>query len=260
MPPIIGKIFGSLIGFSFGPIGLILGLLLGHLIDSIVSQEMGHTNFRRAAYTPDIEEEGLVYGLFQLFGAFVVAANGPNKKQLSYLQAVIDRFLTLSGYDIQVGIAAFQRALNERPRPKTIAHFLASNFIIDTLTLQWIWTVCKDLLRLGEATEEIWKELEEVAECFGFRVRRKSARSNFNEDFSSQYSFQHQKVDPYQIIGVERNATNDEIKAAFRRLARENHPDALSHLDPNHPERLQRQEKFIQIQNAYEEIRKERGF
>ena len=32
-------------------------------------------------------------------------------------------------------------------------------------------------------------------------------------------------TDYYQILGVERNASQDDIKRAFRRLAHEHHPD-----------------------------------
>lgn len=50
--------------------------------------------------------------------------------------------------------------------------------------------------------------------------------------------------DPYEVLGVDRAATADEIKSAFRRLAREHHPD----VNPGNP---QAEEKFKEIGEAY---------
>jgi len=52
-------------------------------------------------------------------------------------------------------------------------------------------------------------------------------------------------ADYYEILGVERDASQDEIKKAFRRLARETHPDA------NNGDR-DREERFRVIAEAYE--------
>ena len=54
-------------------------------------------------------------------------------------------------------------------------------------------------------------------------------------------------MDYYQVLGVERSASQDEIKRAYRRLARENHPDA----NPNDP---QAEARFKQIAEAYEAL------
>src|SRR5438445_116492 len=51
--------------------------------------------------------------------------------------------------------------------------------------------------------------------------------------------------DPYEVLGVERDASDQDIKKAFRQLARELHPDVNAH-DPD------AEEKFKEAAEAYE--------
>lgn len=60
--------------------------------------------------------------------------------------------------------------------------------------------------------------------------------------------------DPYQVLGVSRNATEEEIKRAYKALSRKYHPDA----NINNPNKDQAEEKFKEIQQAYQQIMKER--
>lgn len=58
--------------------------------------------------------------------------------------------------------------------------------------------------------------------------------------------------DPYEILGVSRGATEEDIKKAYKRLSRKYHPDA--NLD--NPKAAE--EKFKQIQQAYQQVMKEK--
>ena len=60
--------------------------------------------------------------------------------------------------------------------------------------------------------------------------------------------------DPYQVLGVSRNASDDDIKKAYRNLSRRYHPDA----NVNNPNKDQAEEKFKQVQQAYDQIMKDR--
>lgn len=61
----------------------------------------------------------------------------------------------------------------------------------------------------------------------------------------------------YEILEVDRNATDAEIKAAYRKMAKKYHPDKLQHLDEAH--RKGGEEKFKKVLEAYEQIQRERG-
>lgn len=60
--------------------------------------------------------------------------------------------------------------------------------------------------------------------------------------------------DPYQVLGVSSGATEEEIKKAYRALSRKYHPDA----NVNNPNKAQAEEKFKEIQAAYQQVMKEK--
>lgn len=52
--------------------------------------------------------------------------------------------------------------------------------------------------------------------------------------------------DPYDVLGIPRNASDDEVKKAYRKLAKKYHPDVNKAADA--------EAKFKEVQNAYDTI------
>ncbi|HEY5048445.1 MAG TPA: DnaJ family molecular chaperone [Rhizomicrobium sp.] len=92
--------------------------------------------------------------------------------------------------------------------------------------------------------------LERVAEIFGFAPGefRRIRASHFGPDAE----------DPFVVLGVDRDASEDEIRHTFRLLVRENHPDSL--IARGVPEEFIRlaNDKLAVINGAYDRIKKER--
>ena len=94
--------------------------------------------------------------------------------------------------------------------------------------------------------------LERVAEIFGFAPNefRRIRASHFAPD----------AADPYVVLGIAYDASDEEIRRTYRMLVRENHPDKL--IGRGVPEEFVRlaTDKLAAINGAYEKIGKERGW
>ena len=60
--------------------------------------------------------------------------------------------------------------------------------------------------------------------------------------------------DPYVILGVDRRASQEEIKKAYRRLVARYHPDKVSHLGDEFKELAEK--RFKEIQRAYQDLKR----
>ena len=64
-----------------------------------------------------------------------------------------------------------------------------------------------------------------------------------------------EKRDYYEVLGVSKNATDEELKKAYRKLAIKYHPDKVANLGEDAQQAANA--KFQEINNAYEKIKKE---
>jgi DnaJ like chaperone protein len=78
------------------------------------------------------------------------------------------------------------------------------------------------------------------------------------EDYNSiKAMFVKDKDALYKILELEKHASDDELKKAYRRMAMKYHPDKIHHLGPDFQKDAQ--EKFRKVNEAYEELKKQRG-
>ena len=99
---------------------------------------------------------------------------------------------------------------------------------------------------------------------FGFDDR---ARKMFEEEFFRRYQESYQQgqnfqnrdatAEDYQILGINENATNSQIKRAYYSTAKKYHPDSYSSM--SEAEKKNAEEKFKKVNNAYQKIKKQRN-
>ena len=63
----------------------------------------------------------------------------------------------------------------------------------------------------------------------------------------------HHKKDPYDVLGIGKNASQDQIRSAYKALAAKYHPDKVSHLGEEFRELAE--QRFKEIQEAYNHLK-----
>ena len=80
----------------------------------------------------------------------------------------------------------------------------------------------------------------------------------YTSDFESiKAMFVKQVDDAYTILGIDPSASDDEVKKAYREMAKKNHPDKVAYLGED--VRKAAEKKFQEINDAYDKIKKQRG-
>jgi hypothetical protein len=268
---IFGKLTGALIGTLFGPFGILTGIILGHFADIAMEHNEGSGAFGR-------ETRELVARIFVLWGKIASHGGGLNQVQAVFLQGVLANQLQLRGPEARLALQVFEESLvASQGRPWTsvlndtldAAREIYDDFFLDRRTLVWIYATGRRIAALGTVRPGLVELLDTVAKTFSIFEEVGSAGaedSSQGEEHQYQKTWQNYKPTPsagpeaYATLGLAPDAAVDEIKKAYRTLVRQYHPDAHTHLPDHDPLKKKASERFLQVQQAYERIRKARKF
>ena len=236
-----GKIIGATTGFALGgPIGALVGGLAGHALDrrGIRGEESGDDATKKIAFT---------IGVIAL-GAKMAKADG--QVTADEVQAFKEVF-RIPPEEMKNVARVFDLARKDARGYEVYAQQIAGLFKESPRVLE---DLVDGLFHIAKADNIIHPaELEylvKVSSIFGF-----------DENDFSRIKESHlgpDQADPYQVLGVARDATDVDIKRVYRQLVRENHPDAL--IAQGVPEEFVQvaNDKLAAINVACDQIEKER--
>jgi len=237
-----GKWIGGGLGWAVGgPIGGILGFVIGSVFDG--STESMST--RGSGYSGQTTAGGYIMSLLVLTAAVMKADGKVLRSELDYVKKfLLHNFGEAAATE---GVKLLRDLLEQ-----TIPVDAVSNQIKQNMNYSARLQLLHYLFGIAQADNVIEPNEKEVIAT----IAREMGISV--QDFESiQAMFIPNTDGDYKILEVERTATDEEIKKAYRRMAMKYHPDKVSHLGDDFQKAAH--EKFQSVNKAYENIKKERG-
>ncbi|QYK08312.1 co-chaperone DjlA [Shewanella mangrovisoli] len=255
-----GKFFGFVIGFMFGRIfGALLGLWLGHLYDkraggASFSQILGQAKNR----------QGIFFNTtFAVMGHVAKASGRVTETDIRIATMLMDQ-MRLTGEARKEA----QQAFREGKEPgfdlrSSLQAFRAVTQGRQELVQMFIEIQIQTALSDGELDPAEHAILMTVAQELGYGrgqldelLKRWQAEYRFHQTSNGNKT---SITDAYNLLGINAEATDQEVKRAYRKLMNEHHPDKLiaKGLPPEMMEIANR--KAQDIQAAYDRVKSERG-
>ncbi|MBF4245467.1 co-chaperone DjlA [Vibrio anguillarum] len=281
---IFGKILGAFFGFLFGgPFGAFFGLFLGHQFDK--ARRLNQAGFKTGSFgsgpSQTERQDEFFKAAFAVMGHVAKAKGQVTKEEIQLATIMMER-MNLHGEQRKAAQDAFREGKEsgfpleevlERVRLSTGGRFDLLQFFLE---LQ-ISAAFAD----GDIHPSERNVLHKIARSLGFssdqlerRLRMQEAAFRFQQggNFGGQQQGYQQSgqwqqaaqaerlTDAYDVLGVSKDADAKEIKRAYRKLMNEHHPDKL--MAKGLPPEMMNvaKEKSQEIQNAYDLIKKEKGF
>ena len=226
------------LGWAFlGPIGGLIGFGIGSIFDNASGQQI-------AAGGRQTTSGAFAMSLLVLVAAVMKADNKILRSELDYVKKF---FLQNFGDDTsQEAIVMLRDLLKQEIPVQDVCQQIKQNLDYSS-RLQLVHFLFGIAKADGEVHASEQKIIELITGSLGISSKDKD---------SIKSMFVPQTDAAYKILEIDRTASDDEIKKAYRKMAKKFHPDKVSHLGEDF--RKVANEKFKKVNEAYEKIKKER--
>lgn len=254
-----GKWIGGIIGFmAGGPLGALAGFALGSLFDTdILSSSKGYEyeQLEDAGYSG--HRNSFLFSML-VMASYIIRADGRiMHSEMEYvrkfLRAKFGEVAVSEGQQILLNL--FEQAKRmERDNPQAFKNTIrdcgaqiAANLSYEE-RLQMLGFLVNIAKSDGQICTAEIEALKEVANYMGLSYKEIESMINLGENSLEA---------AYKVLEIAPDATNDEVRAAYRRLALKHHPDRVATLGEDIKKAAE--EKFQEINNAKERIYKARN-
>ena len=251
----LGKVVGGTIGFALGgPIGAVAGAAFGHTFDkredAYLAGPAGPGLDQRLSHGEEAQMTFFV-AAFSMLAKIAKADGRVSEKEIASIEAFMTRDLNLNPETRQSAVNIFRQALNSQEPFDAFAVQFYMAFSSQPRIIQLMMDI---LIRVSIADGEISREedhlLRQAAGIFHIS----------DEDFKRLKSQYIKDASPYYaVLNCDESASNAEIKKQYRKLVSEYHPDKIAAKGLPDEFITFANEKFREIQEAYDAIKKERG-
>ncbi|MEN3323907.1 TerB family tellurite resistance protein [Mariniflexile soesokkakense] len=242
------KWIGAALGWSFGgPIGAILGLALGSLVDGISNGNGSAVYTNNPQERPQTQPGDFEVSLLILASIVIKADGKQDQRELDFVRL---QFVNMYGKERANHAFKLFKEINKQQNISTKqVCFQIKQMMQHPSRLQLIHFL------FGIANADVKVTNDEAHQIFTIAGYLGISHNDYE---SIKAMFFKSTDSAYKILEIDKAATNDEIKKAYRAMAKKYHPDKVIHLGEEHQKGAE--EKFKQVQDAYEQLQKERLF
>lgn len=242
----LGKILGGGLGFAIGgPIGAVLGAVLGHhALDSGGGLGLSSLETRQSIYFTAV---------FSMLGKLAKADGVVTQHEIDLIERVMRDNFRLSSRARNLAIEIFNTAKESNDRFEDYARQLREEF---GDAREVLVSVVDLLMLVAHADNELHPEEDrmilEAVRIFGIEEEFRQIRGRFTGVPDDIHRY-------YEILGCRREDDRSTIKARYRKLAMEYHPDRIQAKGMAPEFAAAAEEKFKEIQHAYDMVEKDKA-